>query len=202
MSPTSVVISPINFEVLNLLFVSMQILVVQMKKKVEYFKVKWANICEKGSTWEPVEHLVGDEAKQALHLFREKRAVEAASQAEAKRARASGTDEPPLIFGQGDCNDDLADNDVDIMEPASKKARRKSSMAWKLFDHKYYDTDLKGHYAKCKTCQKPIKVVNTSNLMAHISQKHPELLVDENEKVLKVAAPILMHLGLFSFAVY
>ena len=163
----------------------LQILAVQNKKKVEYFKVKWVNICDKGCTWEPVTNLVGDEAKKALHVFKEKAAAEAAAQDEARRARAAGTGEarvtgPPVDVGEA--NDDL-DNDG---EPARKKARRRTSSIWKWYSPKYYEVDLKGHYAKCKLCRKAIKVVNTSNLIAHISQKHPEVMVDENEKSFKV----------------
>ena len=168
----------------------LQILAAQIKKKVEYFKVKWVDIADKGCTWEPLAHLIGDEAKQALHVFKEKRAAEAAAEAEARRARAAGADgaaagvgNPTAAAGAAGAT---ADSDVVIVEPTTKKPRRKSSSCWQFFNPKYYDPELKGHYAKCKLCQRPIKVVNTSNLTAHLNQKHPEEVCDEKEKVFKV----------------
>lgn len=160
----------------------MQILAVKLQKKVEYFKVRWQGISEKGDTWEPAAHLEGDEAKAALHVFKEKRAADLAAVQEQRRARAAGN---------GDSSEGAAeaaeDNDVQIVEQPNQCRKRKAqSDVWKWYTPKYYDASRMGTYAKCRHCLKPIKVVNTSNLSAHISQKHPELMAKDKEKVLKV----------------
>ena len=155
----------------------MQILAAQTKKNVEYFKVKWAGINDKGSTWEPVDHLVGDDAKAALRLFKEKRAREAAAHEEARKAS----------LAQLPADVEVDDDTPFLRETAVRgRRRRQSSAAWKHYGNKYFDNDLKGLYTNCKHCNKAIKVVNTSNLMAHIAQKHPELLTEEKVSERKV----------------
>lgn len=142
--------------------------------------MKWAGICDKGSTWEPVEHLIGDVAKTALHSFKEKRAREATALDEARKAALSGSADPGRVEDDEDKFTGNAEN--------RGHRRRQSSAAWKHYGNKYYDSELKGQYANCKHCTKAIKVVNTSNLMAHISQRHPELLLQEKVIGIKVKA--------------
>ena len=61
----------------------------ETRKKVQFFKVKWADIAPAGSTWEPATHFMRHPAKQALPVFRQKRD---ADQAATDVARASSID--------------------------------------------------------------------------------------------------------------
>ena len=76
--------------------------------------MKWAGICDKGSTWEPVEHLIGDVAKTALHSFKEKRAREATALDEARKAALSGSADPGRVEDDEDKFTGNAENSVTV----------------------------------------------------------------------------------------
>ena len=59
----------------------------ETRKKVQFFKVKWADIAPAGSTWEPAAHFMRD---PALPVFRQKRDADQAA-TDVARASSNGS---------------------------------------------------------------------------------------------------------------
>ena len=161
----------------------------ETRKKIQYFKVKWANIAERGCTWEPAAHFVGDPAKAALSAFRQKRVAEQAAVDAARAERRAG--KRPADNEAGDVGD--ADDDVQAVHPKAVQAapytnkfRKKQSEVWKFFEGKVFDSVVGAYVAKCKICGINIKALNTTNLKAHLNSLHPKEMVTfkvQNNKV-------------------
>ena len=48
----------------------------RLHRGVNQYKIKWANIPERGSTWEPADHLGGPDAAEKIKKFEEDKIVE------------------------------------------------------------------------------------------------------------------------------
>jgi hypothetical protein len=158
----------------------------QTKKGIQYFKVKWSNIPEGGCTWEPASHFIGDSAKTVLATFRQERA----QQETQKGSRFSG--KRPMCNSDADIDVQIVDGSGTCPETPSNKLtgnllayhRRKSSDVWRFFGPKYFDKEDNCYYARCKICEMPVKVLNTTNLKSHLNSRHGKEMVqfkDDNK---------------------
>ena len=122
-----------------------QVLAMQTRKQVEYFKIKWIDIAPKGCTWEPAAHLIGDQAKAALSAFRQQRAAEQEADETIRRARRAGK------AAEANAQELSPDDDLRIIDPQGagsqlpsalncivKRAngRKQSSDVWRFFTRK------------------------------------------------------------------
>ena len=163
----------------------------QTRKKVEFFKIKWVDIAPEGCTWEPAAHLIGDGAKAALAAFRQQRAADQEAHEAVRRARRAGK------AADSDATVPSQDEEVNVMDcraAGSNKVslvkrpngRKQSSDVWRFFHSKEFNEEEKGYYSRCKLCSVPIKVLNTTNLQAHLNSCHPKQVVEFKVETSKV----------------
>ena len=158
---------------------------------MEYFKVKWVDIAEEGSTWEPAASFQGDAAKTALANFRQERAAYASKVEAAKAARRAGKQPAPTSAARNpqveadnaadNASDEvvIADNPNGITSHKHAAFRRKQSWVWRWYGPKFYCQERGGYYVKCKICAEVVKHVNTTNLAFHLNGKHPKEMCDD-----------------------
>ena len=173
----------------------MQIRNVKLVRGEEIYCVKWVNIPSHLNTWEPVRHLVGERAAAALDAFKNKRKAEEL-QIQAEKDNAARRE--------------LADNEVEIIEPTTKRARapgpriplgstpgvrrpaaantsssQKRSPVWIHFTDPYILIDKKTgkhtRHADCVHCGKRFSAASTTNLKSHFNFSHRDIAVKELE---------------------
>ena len=170
-----------------------QVLAMETRKQVQYFKVKWVNISDAGNRWEPTAHFIGDPAKTALAAFRQKTASrQAAHDAEKAQIRAGKKRAQEDVANEATTTeaDEDDDDDVGVAATASKRIRihhmKKQSDVWKFFESKTFDKTRGAYYSKCKLCGTHIKALNTTNQRAHLNSCHGKEMVQfkcDNSKV-------------------
>jgi hypothetical protein len=155
----------------------------ETRKKVQYFKVKWVDIAPAGSTWEPAAHFIGDPAKQALSLFRQKRAADQAATDVARAERRSGkTPGTENVDGDHAATTgterevDMVTDDTNGANPKQLQFRKRHSDVWKFFAPKRFEVSSNAYLAKCKICNIDIKALNTTNLKAHLNSMHADAM--------------------------
>ena len=170
---------------------AIQIVASKLRKGVEYFHIIWKGISEQGSTWEPVQHLRGEEAKAALLAFRTARAADLAAfeakKAAKKAGREPGTAPTPSRGEGGD--DEINENDT-----LAYKIRKSRSSVWEFYHPKVHldNSEHRGEYAKCKVsdCNVYIKACNTTNLWGHLYASHKKEMKDWMLSKGKVRRPV------------
>lgn len=173
-----VISSPEPFYLTPPTIIILQVLAMETRKGVPYFKVKWVDIAPAGSTWEPAAHFIGDPAKTALSVFRQKRASDQAA-TEVARAQVRAGNKSGTRHASGGDNVG-SDRDVDVVSDDTNCAmtkqqfRKKQSDVWKFFAHKRFEVAANAYLAKCKICGIDIKALNTTNLKAHLNSIHAE----------------------------
>lgn len=159
---------------------ALQILASKFQKGVEFFQVLWKGISDQGSTWEPVEHLRGEEAKASLLAFRTARANDLAVVEAKKAAKRAARKESLATQALGDGDDEVPRLAHETL--AAYKIRKSRSSVWEFYHPKVLlnDDEYKGEYAKCKVndCNVYIKACNTTNLWGHLYASHKKEMKD------------------------
>lgn len=151
-----------------------------MTKTGQLFYVKWIDINNQGSTWEPASHLVGEKAEALLELYLKMRANEKEA-AEKKKADAlAGLLVETGKSGDAGGSSSTRERDLD-RELKRKRERTNESIVWDHFGSWYWDNSVvpAAKRAECKLCNKVISASSTTNLRTHLAAAHKHILLEE-----------------------